>query len=233
MPAEMRPISMPNTLRVSIRSVSPLWLGCALVAVCFASPLGIFEKDTSVTPGQFAGHADFNSSTEEYSVSAAGGEISGKADGFHYVWKQVTGDIAVNADARFTGTYTDRSQAALMIRQSLDPDAAYVAAMTYGDGRSAAQYRVDKGASSRSYDLPASADSVGVVHLMIRRQGDSFTIRTGRMGKYGGALPGATPITVTMNGPVYVGLALASPGELKRQVAAIFGNVSVLRPMVQ
>jgi hypothetical protein len=157
---------MLNTFRRSISSVSPLWLGCALAAICFASPLGIFEKDTSVTVGQFAGHADFNSSTEEYSVTGAGGEISGKADGFQYLWKQVSGDVAVNADARFTGTDSDgRSQAALMVRQSLDPDAAYAAAVIYGDGRTMVQYRVDKGAASRSYDLPADANMAGLVHL--------------------------------------------------------------------
>ena len=40
---------MQNTIRASINAVSPLWLGCALAAICFASPLGIFEKDTTVT----------------------------------------------------------------------------------------------------------------------------------------------------------------------------------------
>src|SRR5579863_7819345 len=128
---------MLNTFRASISAVSPLWLGCVLVAICFASPLGIFEKDTSVTLGQFAGHADFNASTGEYSVSGAGGEISGKADSFQYLWNRVTGDVTANAEARFNGaTGSDRSQAALMIRQSLDPDAAYAAAVVYGDGRS-------------------------------------------------------------------------------------------------
>jgi TolB protein len=235
MPAEMRPIGMLNTFRASVRTsisaVSPLWLACALAAICFASPLGIFESDTSVTLGQFAGHAAFNPSTEEYSLMAAGGEISGKADGFQYLWKRVTGDVTLNADARFAGTgYTGRSQAALMIRQSLDPDAAYAAAVILGDGRTLVQYRVDKGAASRSYDLAANADVAGLVHLSIHRQGDGFTIAMGRMGKIGGSIPVATPVTVTMSGPVFVGLALASPDDAKRQMGAIFSNVSVQRP---
>jgi TolB protein len=202
--------------------------------MCFASPLGIFEKDTSVTPGQFAGHADFNPSTEEYSVMGAGGEISGNADSFEYLWKQVSGDVTLNADVRFTGADSSgRSQAALMIRQSLDPDAAYAAAVIYGDGRSTVQYRVDKGASSRNYDFPANANRAGLVHLSIRRQGDSFTIAIGRMGKVGGPIPVSTPVTVTMNGAVFVGLALASPGDPKRQATAIFSNTSVHRPTAE
>ena len=225
---------MLNTLRASISAVSPLWLGCALAATCFASPLGIFEKDTSVTLGQFAGHADFNPSTGEYSVMGAGGEISGKADGFQYLWKRVTGEVSVNADARFSGTdSTDRSQAALMIRQSLDPDAAYAAAVIYGDGRSTVQYRVDKGASSRTSDFPVYANMAGVVHLYIRRLGDSFTIAVGRVGKAAGPIPVSAPVTVTMNGPVFVGLALSSPNDPTRQAAAVFSNVLVQGPTVE
>src|SRR5271169_1036587 len=116
----MRHMSMLNTFRRSTISAFSLCLGCALAAV----PLGMFEKDSSVTPGQFTGHADFNASTDEYTVMGSGGEIGGKVDGFHYVWTRMKGDITVNADAWFVGTgSTDRSQAALMIRQSLDPDA--------------------------------------------------------------------------------------------------------------
>jgi hypothetical protein len=53
------------------------------------------------------------------------------------------------------------------------------------------------------------------------------------MGKRGGPIPVSAPITVTMNGPVYVGLALASPGDAKRQAVAIFSNVSIQRPAVE
>jgi TolB protein len=227
-------MAMLNTFRKSISAVSPLWLGCALAALCFASPLGIFEKDTSVTVGQFAGHADFNPSTDQYTMTGAGGEISGKADGFQYLWKRVTGDVTVNADTWFSGANsTSHSQAAVMVRQSLDPEAAYAAAVVYGDGRSMFQYRVDKGAASRSVEFPPNGNMVGLVHLQICRRGDSYTIAIGRMGKMGGALPVSAPITVTMNGPVIVGLAFASPDDVKRQASAIFSNVSIGKPMVE
>ena len=67
----------------------------------------------------------------------------------------------------------------------------------------------------------------GVVHLSIRRHGDSFTIAVGRVGKSAGPIPVDAPVTVTMNGPVFVGLALGSPNDPKRPAAAIFGNVLV------
>jgi TolB protein len=234
MPAGIRPDTMLNTFRVSKSAVSPVWLGCALAAICFASPLGIFENDTSVTLGQFAGHTDFNPSSGEYSVMGAGGEIGGKADGFQYLWKRVTGDVTLNADARFIGAgSTDRGQAALMIRQNLDPDAAYAAAQIYGDGRSMVQYRIDKGATTRISEFPGSSNMASAVHLSIRRRGDSFTIAVGRVGKTGGSIATGQPIVVTMNGPVYVGLACASPYDLQQHVAAIFSNVSLQGPRVE
>jgi TolB protein len=225
---------MLNTFRASKKAVLPLWIGGALAAICFASPLGIFEKDTTVTSGQFAGHADFNAYTAEYTLTGAGGEISGKADSFQYVWKRVTGDVTMNADARFTGTGdTTRSQAAVMIRQSLDPDAAYVAALIYGDGGSTLQYRVDKAASTRNADFPVNPNQSSLVHLSIRRHGDTFTVGVGRVGKMGGAIPVSAPITLIMNGPVYMGLAFASPNDPKRQVAAIFSNLSFQGPTAE
>ncbi len=200
-------------------SALSLCVGCALAAV----PLGIFEKDSSVTHGHFAGHADFNAATDEYTLMGSGGEIGGKADGFHYVWTRMTGDITFNAEARFARTgSSERSQAALMIRQSLDPDAAYAAALIYLDGKSTAQYRVDKGASSRNVDFPVYANMASMVHLSIQRRGDSFTIAAGRMGKMGGPIPVSDPVTVTMHGPVYVGLAVASLNDSH----AVFSNVS-------
>lgn len=225
---------MLNAFRVSKSSVSPLWAGCVVAAICIASPLGIFEKDSSVTQGQFAGHADFNPSNSEYSLMGAGGEIGGKADGFHYLWKRATSDMTLNADARFAGGgLSGRSQAALMIRQSLDPDAAYAAAVIYVDGRSAVQYRVDKGATTRTSDFATYANMAGIVHLSIRRRGDSFTVAVGRVGKMGGPIPTSAPVTVTMNGPVYVGLAFASPDDAQQRPAAVFSNVSLHAPGIE
>src|SRR5215467_8148727 len=120
MPEAARRIPMLKIFHAPKRVAAPLWLAFALAAICFASPLGIFEKETSVTAGQFAGHSDFTPSTSEYSLMGGGGEISGKADSFQYLWKRVTGDFTVNANDRFIGSeFTSRSQAALMVRQSL------------------------------------------------------------------------------------------------------------------
>lgn len=214
-----------NTFSKTIASLSRLGVLCAVAVVCFALPLGTFDQDTTVAPKTFAGSSEFNASTGEYKIAGASGEIGGKADSFHFVWKRMKADATLNADARFLGANTDKSQVALMIRQSLDPDAAYVAAVVYGDGHAVAQYRVDKAALSKSTDTIGYANMATTVHMSLERHGDSFTIAAGRMGKTGGPIPFSAPITVTMNGPVYVGVAVASGGD--RQTTAVFNNVAM------
>ncbi len=46
------------------------------------------------------------------------------------------------------------------------------------------------------------------------------------MGKRGGPIPFSSPVTVTMNGPVYVGLAVAS-SDAATEGNAVFSNVRV------
>lgn len=215
----LRLTGMLNTFSKSLPCV------LAVATLCFALPLGTFDSDSTVTPKTFAGRSEFNASTGEYTIAGANGEIGGRADSFHFVWKRVSGNTTLNADARFPGTHADKAQAALMIRQSLDPDAAYVAAVVYGNGQGVAQYRVDRGAMSKSTDVIGYADLASSVHMSLARNGDSFTIRVGRMGKMGGPIPFGGPVTVTMNGPVYVGMAVASGAETDRQATAVFSNV--------
>src|SRR4051812_11482941 len=120
-PRGMRTL-FPTTSRFQMKYILP----CVLGAVCFASPLGTFDAASSVTRTTNSGHAEFNDANREYTITGAGGELGGTSVGFHYVWKRITGDVVINADARFTGSaVSDQSQAALMIRQSLDPDAVY------------------------------------------------------------------------------------------------------------
>jgi hypothetical protein len=60
---------------------------------------------------------------------------------------------------------------------------------------------------------------------VFERHGDAFTMWAGKMGKRGGPIPFSSPVTVTMNGPVYVGLAAASGSATEGN--AVFSNVRV------
>lgn len=68
------------------------------------------------------------------------------------------------------------------------------------------------------------ADLTSTVYVSLERRGDAFTMSAGKRGKMGGPIPMSSPITVTMNGPVYVGLAVAS-SDSAAQETAVFSNV--------
>lgn len=68
--------------------------------VCLASPLGIFDDESGVAEMQKSGYSGFNSASGEYAVTGSG-DIGGTSDGFHYVWKKMTGDVSIGGDIRF------------------------------------------------------------------------------------------------------------------------------------
>jgi hypothetical protein len=211
---------MLNTLP-KLRLLAPAFLA----ALCLASPLGIFTGETDIAGTPNPGRTAFNSTSGEYSLNGAGGASDFGANGFHYVWKKVTGDLVIGTDTRFApnGTAADR-KAAVMVRQSLDPRSAYAAAVLRSDGLATLEYRVDTGAISKSTEVAANADMTRTLYLSLERHGDAFTVSAGKRGKMGGPIPLSAPVTVTMNGPVYVGLAVAGPES------AIFSNLYLQAP---
>jgi TolB protein len=89
-----------------------------------ADPLGPFEdhRDIGETPQK--GKAEFAGG--EIRITGGGANIWSTVDAFHYAWKLMPGDVALSADVHFVGTgAVAHRKAALMIRQSLDPGAAY------------------------------------------------------------------------------------------------------------
>ena len=207
-------------IRPLLKILSP----CVLAVLCFAVPVGTFDDESGVgEPGRTV----FNPAYGQYAITGAG-DIGGMSDRFHYVWKKVTGDVGMGADVWFNGDVVDgKRKAALMIRQSLDPRAAFAAAVLRSDGTSRLEYRSDTGAMAKSTDVISQNSLTGSVYMSFERRGDTFTMSVGKMGKIGGPIPFSSPVTVTMNGPVYVGLAVAS-SDPAAEGNAVFSNVRVL-----
>jgi len=45
------------------------------------------------------------------------------SDAFHFVWKKISGDIAINADIAFIGSgKNEHRKAVVIVRQTLDAD---------------------------------------------------------------------------------------------------------------
>ncbi len=194
---------------------------CATIAAYSATePLGLFESSTDVGVTPQKGKVEFDAAKGEYHVTGGGANIWGAEDAFQLAYKKMSGDVALTADVRFIGTgAVAHRKAALMIRQSLEPNAAYADVALHGDGLTSLQFRPTAGAPTTEIRSELKAP----VRIRIERRGDRFTIAAGNPGE---ELKPAGPATVALQDPVYVGLAVSShdPNILE---TAVFSNVKV------
>jgi TolB protein len=199
-----------------------------ILTLCCAAALGAADN-----LGPFEGHADVGETPQKGKVEVAGGEyrvtggganIWAATDAFHYVWKKMSGDVALSADVHFIGAgAVAHRKAALMIRQSLDPASAYADVALHGDGLTSLQFRPSAGAMTQEVKQEAKSDLSGPVRIRIERRGDSFTMLAGKPGEQ---LTSTGPAMVALNGPVYVGLALCSH-DANVLETAVFSNVTM------
>ena len=92
--------------------------------------LGIFEANGDVGAVGRKGSVAYDAKAGTYTVTGGGENMWFSTDAFHFVWKKASGDVALAADIRFVGEGGNaHRKAALLIRQGLEPDAAYADAV--------------------------------------------------------------------------------------------------------
>jgi hypothetical protein len=133
----------------------------------------------------------------------------------------MTGDVTLSADVRWVGTgAATHRKAMLMVRQSLEPGAAYADAVSHGDGLTSLQFR--GAANEQTYQVFTQVD--GPVRLRLVKQGSRFTMYA---GKPGGELKPVGPIEyISLKDSVYVGLGVCSHLASTLETA-IFSNVKL------
>ena len=206
---------------------SGVWivLSCAAGVIApavlgFAGALGVFSahRDVGITPER--GSAVYDATKKAYRVTGGGANIWSRADAFEFVYKKLSGDASLTADVQFEGKGTEaHRKAALMFRQSLRADSAYVDVAVHGDGLTSLQYRPTAGAET----LEVRSDVKGPMRIRIERHTDQFTIWAGAAAQ---AMRTSGPVTVHLSDPVYAGLAVSShnAGVLE---TAVFSNVHI------
>ena len=106
-----------------------------------ALPIGIFEHHGDVGTVLHPGSVSFNAATRTYTVSGSGDNMWFAKDAFHYVWTKAAKDVSLTADVSFPAPGREpHRKACLLIRQSLDADAAYVDIALHGDGLTSLQF---------------------------------------------------------------------------------------------
>lgn len=183
----------------------------AALLICAAlkgqSPsIGIFEGQSDIGAVLREGSAEYDTSTKRYTVSGGGENMWSTADEFHYVWTRVSArDVTLTANVAILGTATQgHRKGVLMIRQSLDPDSAYVDAARHGDGLTSLQYRDRKGAIT----LEVESNVSGPARLRLEKQGDTFYMWIAAENEPLQFSGGSA--RVAMQAPFYVGIGVCA-----------------------
>jgi len=172
-----------------------------------------------------AGDVAYDPARKLYTVHGSGENMWMTKDGFQFVWKKMSGDVAFTAEIRFPhiGGNPHR-KGALILRQSLDADAVYVDAALHGSGLTALQYRPAKGdvTGDIEFNFPSIAEAPQ--KLRLEKRGDSISMLISMHGEPL-HISGAS-IRVPLSGEFYVGLGVCSHDKDAVE-EAIFSNVSI------
>ncbi|HMD40967.1 MAG TPA: hypothetical protein VKH15_16900 [Candidatus Acidoferrum sp.] len=192
-----------------------------VVALAQTNDLGVFTNEGSVGQTPAGCKAHYDAAKGEYTITGGGANMWAASDAFYFVWKKVSGDVALSADVTWVGTSAaDHRKAVLIVRQSLDPGSSYADAVSHGNGLTSLQFR---GASNeQTYQVVAAED--GPSRLRLVRKGNSFTMYFGKPGE---ELKASGPIEyVALKDPLYIGLGVCSHVATTLETA-IFSNVKL------
>jgi hypothetical protein len=190
------------------------------------STIGIFTghgdigKPSTIGPGSVT----YDAATGTYTVTGGGENMWGTADHFQYVWVKVSGDVTLEATVEFVGTSPASGmpeahrKACLVIRQSLDPDAAYIDAARHGDGLTSLQWREAKGDATHEIQSNVLAPTT----LRIEKRGDYVSM-------YIAGQPAGGATKVHLTGEYYVGLAVTAHNTGRLETAR-FSHVVLGKP---
>ena len=186
-------------------------------------PLLLEYLKAMVTLVQFCtpGTSEYDASKRSYTLTGSGENMWSDSDNFQFAWKKWSGDASLTADISFVGQGGNaHRKAVLMMRQSLDPDSAYVDVALHGDGLASLQYREAKGAPTHEIQSNISAPA----QLRIEKRGDYVSMWLGKRGEK--LQPSGAAMRVSFSAPFYVGIGVCSHDKDAIE-KAVFSNVEL------
>ena len=200
-----------------------LLLTCLLAASAFAQTgkLGAFTNSGDVGGPSRKGSTEFDASKGQYRITGAGANIWAKEDQFQYVWREMSGNMAVTATMQFLGEGAAHRKAGIMLRQTLDTDSPYIDVVIHGNGMPGIQWRNIKGDSTNMFDFPF--DGPAKFKLKLVRNGGAITVS---IAKNGAELQELGHTEVQLGRQVLVGLAVCSHNA-DASDTVVFSDVSV------
>jgi TolB protein len=170
-----------------------------------AGSLGVFSSQSDVGSVSHPVTTAYDPATATFTIGASGANMWGGEDAFGFVWKQITGDIAIAADIGFVSSSNQgHRKACLMFRQSLEAGSAYADVAIHGDGHTSLQFRSDTGGPTRTIQCPEKTPK----RVRLEKRGPYVTLSVA--GADGVLAPSGCAIRLSLDGPFYIGLAVCA-----------------------
>jgi TolB protein len=184
---------------------------------------GIFDNQTDVGNIKLAGNTTYNPKSQQYTITGSGANIWANHDDFHFVWKKMTGDFILTANAAFLGKGVQmHRKLGWMVRSSLSPGSKHVSAVVHGDGLTSLQYRRAVGAVTEEKKSKLTAADV----IRLERKGNTYTMSVARKGEL---FVTEQVDSLDLGDEVYVGLFVCSH-SIDVSETAVFNNVRIVVP---
>ena len=173
------------------------------------------------------GSDSYDAGNEQYTINSAGYNVWYSRDEFRFVWKKMSGDVSLAANATFPNPqgYNDR-KAMLVIRQDLDDDSKEAIVGEHGTGMIHLAQRPEKNAlmTDEQFRFGGTLAKVMAKRIGIEKRGDAIAIFVSLKGEpmhqFG------PPITLHFDRSFYVGIGFCSHLPDKSD-SAVFSNVTV------
>jgi len=184
---------------------------------------GVFDSHDDVGPVNSAGTVEYDEETQTYTLSGSGTNMWLGEDEFHFVWRKMSGNFILSADAELLGEGVDpHRKLGWMIRTDLDKDSAYVDVALHGDGLMSLQYRLERGADTEQIESEVSGPQV----LQLERRDGRYIMS---VAKRGDTFSSAEFSDIQLPDEVYVGLFICSHNADVVETGK-FSNVRVTVP---
>ena len=194
----------------------------AISAFAQAGQWGPFTNSDDVGAPPLKGSAEFNAAAGQLKITGTGSDIWGKADQFHYVWREMSGNCTVSANVKFvTEEGIGHRKAVIMLRKSLDTDSPFLHLAIHADGTPSVQFRTTKADNTNTVDFPI--EGPGTWKLKLVRQGSTITVW---IAKDGAPLRELGHTTNQLGSPVLVGFGVSSHSKDAKNTV-LFSDMSV------
>src|ERR1041385_7368624 len=87
--------------------------------------LGIFEGASDIGTPSHKGTVAYDVARKEYRVTGGGNNMWAGRDDFFFVWKKISGDVAITANVKIVSGGAPHRKAGLIVRKDLEPGSVY------------------------------------------------------------------------------------------------------------